>query len=130
MERRTFLHLCTGAAAASTVAVAVPAWWPSGAWVALDGQALFPGAAFSIEVDAQTPRGCQIALEVAHAGQRWRTLQAADSGTRVAMTTPYPFSRLVPGEYAVEVALIGPDGTERERHVAGRFSLKPFPFST
>ena len=128
MERRTFLHLCTGAAATSAAAT-VPAWLPSGCWMALDGEALFPGAPLALDVDRQTPAGSRIALDVVHAGQRWRTLHPAPPGARITLATPYPFARLVAGDFAVEIALLAPDGQERERVVAGRFSLKPFPFS-
>jgi len=130
MERRTFLHLCTGAAAALAIGVESVADCAATAWQ-VDGRALFPGAPLRVTLARHTPPGARLRIQVAAQelvfASPWF---AAPANGQLQLETPYPHGDLVPGTYLVSLELRSRRGRLLERAEVGGYALTRLWFSS
>ena len=129
MERRTFLHLCTGAATALAAGAVPLADRASPAW-RIDGRALFPGAPLHVTLAAHTPAGARVRLHVASQDAAFDSAWFdAPAGALLTLETPYPHRELVPGTYLVSLELRSRRGRLLERAEVGGYALTRHWFS-
>jgi hypothetical protein len=129
MRRRGFLQCI----ALSTVAAVLP-WRDLSGWQ-IDGEATSPGARLRVIVARHVPGGSTLTIDVAHEKQDGVILRSRHSaqivvaGQELEVVTPYPYTDLVPGQYAISLLLHDAHGRELDRHDAGSYAIRRFRFS-
>lgn len=129
MQRRAFLQLVAISAGAaslsrpfSAVLAAQPPWQVS-------NNGVFPGALLTVHLAAATPARAKVHVIIRHAGV------AHDLASHVVVpdqtltvVTPYPFSTLVKGDFAVELHLRCANKL-LQAQIVGSYRVKPLRFS-
>lgn len=129
MKRRSFLQ-CV---ALSGLAVTLP-WQDAVGW-RVDGQVTQPGARLRVRVSPGLQEAAVLVVEVSHVragtvvAQTQHDAQPVVPGADLVVVTPYPYTHLVAGDFAVRLLLQHPDGHLIDAHDAGTYHVRRFRFS-